>query len=188
MNIIILLGYFAVALVLFFGLLRTGGFRFLSGSTKSALSAVERSWLLKYRPLILASLIGLGWTLLHTCSVAVIIWIAKKLRSWCKKTVFSFSGEAVKNYVAFTIGILNALVTTKTTKYETVYSFEQTMPRDVANPSWTKCWICSSSTIVSAPSSSSPIKLMDLPRKSSCVDASRTVNTLLHCPDRLFSR
>ena len=142
MNIIILLGYFAVALVLFFGLLRTGGFRFLSGSTKSALSAVERSWLLKYRPLILASLIGLGWTLLHTCSVAVIIWIAKKLRSWCKKTVFSFSGEAVKNYVAFTIGILNALVTTKTTKYENVYSFEQTMPRDVVNPSWTKCWIC----------------------------------------------
>ena len=102
MNLLVILGYSAVVLVIFVGFLRTGGFRFISGAVKSAGSAGNRSWL-RYRPLITAFVIGWAWTLLHAFSAAFIIWIAKRLSSWCKKTVFMFSGEAVRNFVAFTI-------------------------------------------------------------------------------------
>jgi hypothetical protein len=101
MDLMITIGYSAMALVIFFGFLQTRGFKFLSPATFTG-SLGSRTWL-RYRPLIAAFVVGCAWTLLHAFSAAFIIWIAKRLRSWCKKTIFTFSGENVTNYVAFTI-------------------------------------------------------------------------------------
>jgi hypothetical protein len=93
----ILLLYSAVVLILVFCLLCTRGLRFISIGVK------HRSWLGKCQVLICAFIAASAWTLLHVFSTAFLVWVAKKLRTWCKKTVFSFSGDAVQSYVAFTI-------------------------------------------------------------------------------------
>jgi hypothetical protein len=95
--ITVMFAYTAVVLIFVLCLFRTRGLRFISIGAKS------RSWLSKCQVLVCAFIAAWAWTLLHALSAAFLVWVAKKLKTWCKKTVFSFSGDAVQNYVAFTI-------------------------------------------------------------------------------------